>query len=58
MKHLLGWLCHHCPVCRYGRKHPESLIGRALHSKLHVDNCPAWKAEKEMYGGDGKEASP
>ena len=43
-------LCHHCPVCGYGRKKPESRIGRILHHPFHAEHCPAWKAEKEVYG--------
>jgi hypothetical protein len=49
-KKIMGAACHHCPLCKYGRSHPESLIGKMLHSKLHADHCPMWKAEKEIYG--------
>jgi hypothetical protein len=51
---LRAWMavtCHYCPLCRYGRKYPESFIGRLLHHKSHADHCPFWKAEKEKYGG-------
>jgi hypothetical protein len=48
-KKAFGTFCHHCPVCSFGRKHHDSLIGKALHHPLHADNCPAWKAEKELY---------
>jgi len=48
-KKAFGTFCHHCPVCSYGRKNPDSVIGKMLHHPLHADNCPAWKAEKELY---------
>ncbi|MFH1726110.1 MAG: hypothetical protein ABII00_15995 [Elusimicrobiota bacterium] len=47
---FLGAICHHCPLCRFGRKRPGSLIGRLLHHPLHAENCPFWKAEKDLYG--------
>ncbi|MBM3131412.1 MAG: hypothetical protein FJZ95_00020 [Chloroflexi bacterium] len=43
-------MCHHCPMCHYGRKHPESKIGRMLHHPSHAEHCAMWKAEKEVYG--------
>jgi len=46
----LAWMCHHCPVCAHGRAHPESLLGRVLHHRLHADHCPMWKAEQVVYG--------
>jgi len=49
-KKIIGAACHHCPICKYGRSHPESMIGKMLHHKLHSENCPMWKAEKEIYG--------
>lgn len=49
LKKTMAFFCHHCPMCSYGRKHPDSLVGRVLHSSLHADHCPAWKAEKEAY---------
>lgn len=48
-KKVAGTFCHHCPVCSYGRKHPDSVVGKILHHPLHANNCPAWKAEKELY---------
>jgi hypothetical protein len=51
--HLKKWMaftCHYCPLCRYGRKNPESFLGKLLHHKSHADHCPFWKAEKEAYG--------
>ena len=51
-KKIMGTVCHHCPLCKYGRKHPESTIGKMLHHKVHSDHCAMWKAEKEIYGDD------
>lgn len=48
-KGVMASLCHHCPICRYGRKAPESLVGRMLHHPFHAERCPFWKAEKEAY---------
>ncbi|MBW1993526.1 MAG: hypothetical protein JRI77_03635 [Deltaproteobacteria bacterium] len=49
-KKIMGAVCRHCPICRYGRKNPESFIGKILHARIHADHCPLWKAEKEIYG--------
>ncbi len=48
-KKVRGAICHNCPLCRHARNKPESFIGKILHSKKHADNCPMWKAEKELY---------
>jgi len=50
LKRAVAFYCHHCPVCAFARKHPESLIGRILLHPWHSDRCPFWKAEKELYG--------
>ena len=42
-------ICKHCPACKQARKNPESFFGRVLNIKHHADNCPAWKAYKEVY---------
>jgi hypothetical protein len=52
----LAVMCHHCPLCRYGRENPESILGRMLRHKLHADYCPMWKAERERYGTDQRKA--
>lgn len=52
-KKIMGTVCHHCPICKYGRNHPESVIGKILHHKLHADHCPMWKAEKEVFESKG-----
>jgi len=49
LKKITASVCHYCPFCIYGRKNPESIVGRMLHHKFHADNCPLWKAEKEVY---------
>ncbi len=48
---VMGHTCHHCPICSYARKKPESKIGKVLHHPAHANNCPAWKSEKEMFEG-------
>ena len=50
LKRAAAGLCHNCPLCRYGRRSPRSLVGRILHHRFHADHCPFWKAEKEAYG--------
>jgi hypothetical protein len=50
LRSLLALFCHHCPFCAYGRRRPESLLGRLLRYPLHADHCPFWKAEIERYG--------
>ncbi len=49
LKKAAAFLCHHCPVCSYGRRHPESWIGKLLKHPAHAEHCPLWKAEKEIY---------
>jgi hypothetical protein len=56
VRKVLAVMCHHCPLCRYGRENPESILGRMLHHKLHADYCPMWKAEKAVYGADHSRA--
>jgi hypothetical protein len=53
-KKIRATLCHHCPFCNHARRNPDSAIGKILHHKYHADNCPLWKAEKEVYG-EGEE---
>ncbi len=45
---ILGTACRWCPICRYGRGHPASLLGRILSHPLHADHCPFWKAERTL----------
>lgn len=49
LKKVMASLCHNCPICRYGRRTPQSMLGRILHHRLHAEHCPFWKAEKEKY---------
>ncbi|MCJ7596031.1 MAG: hypothetical protein MUO52_14800 [Desulfobacterales bacterium] len=49
-KRFMAGACHYCPLCRFGRKNPESFVGKILHHKMHADHCPFWKREKEVYG--------
>ncbi len=49
-KKIRARICHNSPACNHARKNPESRIGRVLHHRYHADNCPFWKAEKEVYG--------
>ena len=48
-KKVRAAMCHNCPMCKYGRNNPESLLGRMLHHPLHAEHCPFWKAEKDVY---------
>ncbi|MBI4537779.1 MAG: hypothetical protein HY712_07455 [candidate division NC10 bacterium] len=50
VKRALAVICHVCPVCAYGRRHPDSPVGRVLRHPLHANHCPFWKAEREEYG--------
>jgi hypothetical protein len=56
-KRIRARICHNCPVCNHARKNPDSKIGRMLHHRYHADNCPFWKAEKEVYGEDNVKTS-
>ena len=51
-KKLRAKICDNCPLCNHARRNPESRIGKILHHKRHADNCPMWKAQKEIYGND------
>ena len=51
-KKLRAKICDYCPLCNHARKNPDSRIGKILHHKYHADNCPLWKAHKEIYGDD------
>lgn len=52
LRRILAAVCHACPACRYGRGHPDSLLGRLLHHPLHADRCPLWRAERAVYGSE------
>jgi len=57
-KKIMGSVCHLCPLCKYGRKNPRSVVGRILHHPLHADHCPMWKSEKMLYPDDADDLSP
>ena len=42
-------VCHYCPVCKYARNNPDSVIGKIMHHRFHAEHCPLWKAEKAVY---------
>lgn len=48
-KKLRSKICEHCPLCVHARKNPDSMIGKMLHSKVHADNCPLWKAYRDLH---------
>ena len=48
MKKMLAGLCNSCPLCRYARKKPDSLLGKIV--CWHGSWCPAWKAWEQVYG--------
>lgn len=45
----LAAACHYCPLCEYGRRHPDTWVGRALHHPWHAAHCPLWRAEQALY---------
>jgi hypothetical protein len=49
LRRALAAICHHCPVCEYGRRRPDSFLGRILHHPWHADHCPFWKVEQQAY---------
>lgn len=48
MKRVLAWKCNYCPLCRYARKKPDTMIGKVMH--WHGKWCPSWKAREKYYG--------
>ena len=57
LRKMLAAMCHTCPLCNFGREHPESFLGRMLNHPLHADHCPMWRAEKMLYGPGRKEST-
>ena len=55
IKNILAWRCEVCPLCKYARKNPESLMGKAM--AWHGKFCPAWRAWQEIYGDKAKDQS-
>lgn len=50
-------ICNSCPLCRHSRNRPDSVVGR-LHAKYHVEDCPMWEAQREVYGETDEAISP
>jgi hypothetical protein len=48
LRRALAAICRNCPVCEYGRRHPDAWLGRVLHHPWHADHCPLWKAERAV----------
>ena len=48
LKKLMAARCEKCPLCAHARRHPGSLVGRAV--AWHGKWCPFWKARQEVYG--------
>ena len=55
LKKFMAARCEHCPLCRYAREKPETLVGRVMH--WHGKYCPFWKAWQEVYG-DEQQGAP
>ena len=55
VRKALAAMCHACPLCKFGREHPGSFLGRVLNHPLHANHCPMWKAEKALYVPGRKE---
>jgi hypothetical protein len=49
LRRALAAVCHYCPVCEYGRRHPDTWVGKVLHHPWHADHCPLWRAEQTLY---------
>jgi len=45
---LLAERCENCPLCRYARREPDSLVGRLV--AFHGRFCPCWQAREKVYG--------
>jgi hypothetical protein len=39
--------CEHCPLCRYAREKPETLVGKMM--AFHGKFCPFWRAWESEY---------
>jgi len=45
---LMAKRCDHCPLCRWARKNPDTLLGKVM--ALHGKFCPFWRAWEKVYG--------
>ncbi len=44
----LAGFCHHCGICAYANKTPNSAFGKLM--SWHRTWCPAWAAHTKVYG--------
>ena len=44
----LAGVCHHCGICPYANRKPDSSFGRLM--SWHRTWCPAWNAHTQVYG--------
>jgi len=48
LTHLLAGSCHHCGICPFAERKPDSAFGRLM--RWHRSWCPAWAAHTRVYG--------
>ncbi|MBW2527359.1 MAG: hypothetical protein JRI23_24465 [Deltaproteobacteria bacterium] len=56
LKRVMAKRCDLCLPCRYARRHPDSVVGRAIH--WHGRWCPFWQAWQEVYGDEPAAGEP
>jgi hypothetical protein len=44
----LAGVCHHCGICPFAERKPDSAFGRLM--RWHRTWCPAWAAHTRVYG--------
>lgn len=44
----LAGVCHHCGICPFAERRPDSAFGRLM--RWHRNWCPAWAAHTRVYG--------
>ena len=44
----LAGLCHHCGICPYAAKRPDTAFEKAM--RWHRTWCPGWKSHTKVYG--------
>ncbi len=45
---MLAGVCHHCGICPFAERKPDSAFGRLM--RWHRNWCPAWAAHTRVYG--------
>jgi hypothetical protein len=50
IKKLMAARCKHCPLCRFARANPETLVGKAV--AFHGRFCPFWRAYQQVYAAE------